>query len=117
MFYLSVSDLMANMIGGASNITKFPLLKMELMDKLRRNPCRYRVGVTIQPVQARMWAYPSNYSNKKAYYAFTMGVACLKTWENEALSLLPANHPHNIQRTSNISPGSKGVLYIIDMRS
>lgn len=64
-----------------------------------------------------MWAYPSEYSDKEAYYASTMGPACPKTWENEALSLLPPNHPYNKQKISNIPAGSKGFLYIIDMMS
>lgn len=103
--------------GGTANITSTQVLKKTLIDKLKEDPCRYRVGVPIQTVQARMWSYPKQYSNKEVYHVMTRGNACLKTWEDEVLSLLPANHPYNTQKISNIQLGSKGFLYIIDMMS
>lgn len=104
-------------VGGAANTKLKQVLKQELMNMLQTNPYRYRVGATTQDIQTRIWSYGPQFSNKTVYFAPTMGPACLNVWENDALSLLPAIPLYNDTKISNIVPGSKGFLYIIDMMS
>ncbi|VDI02562.1 Hypothetical predicted protein, partial [Mytilus galloprovincialis] len=113
-----VLNLMSYLQGGAANVKLIQVSKDELMQRLKINPLRYRVGATTKDdIRERIWRYDSIYSNATVYYARTAGPACLAAWEDEALRLLPSPHLHNTQTKSNIPQGSKGSLYIIDTKS
>lgn len=104
-------------VGGAEGMTTTKVSKRKLLEKIQENPRGYRIGATTRNrINRRFWNYRGEYDNKTVYYARTTSRSCLKKWENEALALLPEDHQYNIQKRSNMTPGDKGFLYIIDMQ-
>ena len=87
-----------------------------LMNWLRKDPNRYEVGATFEDEMSPE-ALNDNpvYSFKYIYYAKTRSNSDIRAWENAALSLLPADHPYNDSKTSNMPEGAQGFLYIVDM--
>lgn len=100
--------------GGASGCSLTETTLDSLKKQVRANPKRYRVGGTCEPTpHQRMWGYGPTYNNTAVQYAKVNDV---KQAETELLQLLPQDHPHNIQKKSNISPGCSGCVYIVPMQ-
>ncbi|VDI06337.1 Hypothetical predicted protein [Mytilus galloprovincialis] len=85
-----------------------------LIQIVKDEPNRYRVGASSQDSpKERLWNYPQSYNNSKVKYARTND---LRGAENRLLDLLPTDHPHNVQKESNIPPGKQGCVYAIDRK-
>ncbi|XP_063416943.1 uncharacterized protein LOC134699267 [Mytilus trossulus] len=103
-------------VGGASGCKSQEVGMDDLVQKVTDDPNRYRVGASSHDSpQERLWNYSSSYNNSDVLYART-GTNDLREAENRLLGALPANHPHNVQKQSNIPQGKQGCVYAIDRK-
>lgn len=99
--------------GGASGCNFQEVGMDHLVKTVADDPNQYRVGASRNDnPKERIWNYDSSYDNCHVQFALT-GSNNLREAENGLLQKLPASHPHNVQKQSNISAGKQGCVYAI----
>ena len=79
----------------------------KLQDRVAKNPCQYRVGITTNFKQ-RMANYDSQTNSKKTVYSFRTKNM------NDPLKKLPQKHKYNTQTVSN-GTAKPGFVYARNM--